>query len=261
MINFIKTIVKSNRFLIILAEKISTNLKINFEREYKIASFIKKPTIIDIGAHLGESIHGFRKYSNDCSIFSFEPNLKLYNRIKKTFKNINKIKIFDYAISNTKIHHLYIPKIFGFELSLWSTFSKSYLKQRWVDFTGINFKKLSLSKIKIKSVKLDQFKFKPHIIKIDAEGCELEIIKSAKKTIKKNMPVLIIEFHHKNFKLIKKELLKMNYYDYLFISSKNNFLKINNDLYNKILSSTTSTNIVFYANKSKLISKKLFNKE
>ena len=62
MINFIKTIVKSNKFLMVIAEKISTNLKINFEKEYKIASLIKKPIIIDVGAHLGESIHGFRKY-------------------------------------------------------------------------------------------------------------------------------------------------------------------------------------------------------
>jgi len=42
MINFIKTIVKSNKFLMVIAEKISTNLKINFEKEYKIASLIKK---------------------------------------------------------------------------------------------------------------------------------------------------------------------------------------------------------------------------
>ena len=82
MINFIKTIVKSNKFLMVIAEKISTNLKINFEKEYKIASLIKKPIIIDIGAHLGESIYGFRKYSNDCKIFSFEPHSKIFEFLK-----------------------------------------------------------------------------------------------------------------------------------------------------------------------------------
>ena len=260
MINFIKTIVKSNKFLMVIAEKISTNLKINFEKEYKIASLIKKPIIIDIGAHLGESIHGFRKYSNDCKIFSFEPNYRLFNRIKKSYLNSKKIKIFNLAISNKKITHLFIPKIFGFELSLWSTFSKNYLEQRWTNFTSINYKNLTLSKIKIKSAKLDDFNFKPQIIKIDAEGCELEVIKSSKNTIKKHLPILIVEFHHKNFNKIKKELRKMKYIDYIFIAQKNYFLKINKIIYKKILDKTTSTNIIFYSNKSKLLSKKFLEK-
>ena len=31
------------------SRKISTSLKINFEKEYKIASYINKPTIVDVG--------------------------------------------------------------------------------------------------------------------------------------------------------------------------------------------------------------------
>ena len=195
MINFIKTIAKSNSIFMVLAEKISTKLKINFEKEYKIASLIENPIIIDIGAHLGESINGFLNYSKNCKIFSFEPNKKLYKKIKKFYQHNKQVKIFNIAISNKKIKNLYCPQIFGIDLSLWSTFSKKYLEQRWTDFTNINFKKLKLSKIEIKSFKLDTFKIKPQIIKIDAEGCELEVIKSSKKIIKNNLPLLIIEFH------------------------------------------------------------------
>ena len=56
LINFVKTIIKSNKLFIILGEKIATNLNINFEDEYLIASYVKSPTIIDVGAHIGESI-------------------------------------------------------------------------------------------------------------------------------------------------------------------------------------------------------------
>ena len=45
----------------LIAEKISTKLKINFEDEYKIASYFKITN--DVGAYLGESIEGFLKYS------------------------------------------------------------------------------------------------------------------------------------------------------------------------------------------------------
>lgn len=260
MINFIKTIVKSNSILMVIAEKISTNLKINFEDEYKIASFLENPVIIDIGAHMGESISGFLKYSKNCKIYSFEPNKKLYKKINKFYNNLKKVKIYNIAISNKKITHLFCPKIFGIELSLWSTFSKGYLEQRWTDFTGINFKKLELSKIKIKSLKLDVFKFKPQIIKIDAEGCELEVIKSSIITIKRNLPILIIEFHHKNFSEIKSELKKIGYEDYIFYSRSNLFLKINRNTLKKIITKKTSTNIVFYSSNSNLLEKKFFKK-
>lgn len=261
MINFIKTIAKSNSILMVVAEKISTKLKINFEDEYKIASYIKNPVIIDIGAHLGESIEGFLKYSSNSKIFSFEPNKKLYRKIRELYKNNKQVKIYNKAISNKKIKSLYCPKIFGFELSLWSTFSKNYLKQRWNDFTGINFKKLQLSEIKIKSLKLDVFKFHPHIIKIDAEGCELEVILSSKKTIRKSLPLLIVEFHHKNFNKIKYELNKMGYLDYLYDSRKNIFFKINTKIFNIIIKKNTSTNIVFYNHKSRLIRNIKFTKK
>ena len=56
LINFVKTIIKSNKLFIILGEKIATNLNINFEDEYVIASYLTKPVIIDVGAHIGESI-------------------------------------------------------------------------------------------------------------------------------------------------------------------------------------------------------------
>lgn len=258
MINFIKTIVKSNRILIIFAEKISTYFKINFEEEYKIASFLKTPVIIDVGAHLGESINGFLKYSKNSKIYSFEPNEKLYKKISNSYFQNKNIIIYNFAISNKKIHYLYCPRLFGVNLSLWSTFSKKYLQKRWTDFTRIKFKKLKLAKFKIKSSKLDSFKISPQIIKIDAEGCELEVIKSAKKTIKKHLPILIIEFHHKNFNKIKLALKKLNYVFYQFQSDENFFLKIDKQNLRKIRNKTTSTNIIFYSEKSKLLKKKFF---
>ena len=52
----------------------------------------------------------------------------------------------------------------------------------------------------------------------------------------------------------------MKYIDYIFISKKNYFLKINKIIYKKILDKTTSTNVIFYSNKSKLLSKKILKK-
>ena len=75
---------------LIIGERVSTILGLNFEKEYKIASYIKNPKIIDIGAHLGESIKNFKKYNKDYKINSFEPNPELFRIINNNFKKIRK---------------------------------------------------------------------------------------------------------------------------------------------------------------------------
>ncbi len=52
----------------------------------------------------------------------------------------------------------------------------------------------------------------------------------------------------------------MKYIDYIFLPKKNYFFKIDKIIYKKILEKTTSTNIIFYSNKSKLLSKKNLEK-
>jgi len=111
MINFVKKLLKSNIFLIVLAEKLLTDLKINFEKEYKIVSYIDKPIILDVGGHKGESVANFRKFNPKSLVYSFEPNLNLYKKIKKNFLFDKKIKIYNFAISNKKKIFFLIKKL------------------------------------------------------------------------------------------------------------------------------------------------------
>ena len=251
MINIIKTIIKSNKLFLVIGERVSTILGLNFEKEYKIASYIKDPKIIDIGAHLGESIKNFKKFNNNYKISSFEPNPDLFRIIKNNFKDDKKIIIKNFAISDIKISHLYIPILYSFHMRLWASYKIDTLKNRWEKFTSIKFKNIQIKKIKVNSKKLDEFNIKTNLIKIDTEGSELEVIRSSLKTIKKNLPILIIEYSHKNYKKIKNLLKKYNYESYLFNKSENLLEKINNQSLRKIYASTTSNNIVFYNNKSK----------
>ncbi len=250
MINIIKTIIKSNKIFLVIGERVSTILGLNFEKEYKLASYISKPRIIDIGAHLGESIKNFRKYSENYEINSFEPNPELYKIIKNNFKNDKKIKIQNFAISDTKISQLYIPILYSFHMRLWASYKIDVLKKRWEKFTSIKFKDVQIKKINVKSKRLDDFNLKANLIKIDTEGSELEVVRSAIKTIKKNYPILIIEYSHKNYKKIKSLLKKFNYDSYFYQKSENYLVKINKQVLKKIYLSTTSNNIVFYNKKS-----------
>ena len=250
MINIIKTIIKSNKIFLIIGERFSTILGLNFEKEYKLASYISKPKIIDVGAHLGESIKNFKKYNKNYEINSFEPNPELFKIIKNNFKNDKKIKIKNFEISNTKISQLYIPILYSFHMRLWASYKIDVLKNRWEKFTSIKFKDIQIKKIKVNSKKLDYFNLKANLIKIDTEGSEFEVVKSAIKTIKKNYPILVIEYSHKNYKKIELLLKKFNYNSYFYQKSENFLIKINNKLLKKIYLSTTANNIVFYNLKS-----------
>ena len=235
---------------LIIGERVSTILGLNFEKEYKIASYIKNPKIIDIGAHLGESIKNFKKYNKNYKINSYEPNPELFKIINNNFKNDKKIVIKNFAIADVKISHLYIPTLYSFHMRLWASYKINALKNRWEKFTSIKFKNVQIKKIKVYSKKLDEFRLKTNLIKIDTEGSELEVVRSGLKTIKKDLPILIIEYSHKNFKKIRFLLKKYNYKDYLFNKSENLLEKINTKSLKKIQISTTSNNIVFYNSKS-----------
>ena len=142
-------------------------------------------------------------------------------------------------------------------MRLWGSYKINFLKHRWNNFTSIDFKGIKIKRINVNSKKLDKFKINANLIKIDTEGSELEVVKSGLKTIKKNLPILIIEFSHKNYKKIKILLKKIKYESFLFNKSNHSLERITNKKLKKIYSSTTSTNIVFYNAKSKHFSKKV----
>jgi len=253
MIFFIKKILKSNKFLIVLAEKISTFFDINFEREYKIVKFIKNPIILDVGAHKGESIVNFLKQNNDSVIYSFEPNIHNYKILKKKFCKNNKVKIYNFAISKKKLLFLYIPKIYFFYLTLWASFDKDLLIDRWKQFTSIKINKIKIIKIKIKSISLDSIKVLPNLLKIDTEGAELEVIMSGIKIIKRNTPVIILEFNKNNFFNIKNLLTKYNYQIYKFDFSQKTLIKITKTDEEESFKKNNSHNFIFYNPKTRII--------
>ena len=82
----------NNLFLKILTFLISI---IDYSNKKKVLIFFKyklnkEPlTIIDIGAHKGETIDFFIKNFNINKIFSFEPNTDLFFQLKNKLKNDN----------------------------------------------------------------------------------------------------------------------------------------------------------------------------
>ena len=75
----------------------------------------KGAVVLDVGSNMGIYLHYFKKYGNNYIIYGFEPNPKLFKRLKKI---ISGIKLFNIALSDKiAVLTFKIPFIKGVEFS------------------------------------------------------------------------------------------------------------------------------------------------
>ncbi len=192
---------------------------------------LKNPTILDVGACIGMYSICYSKIYKNSTIYSYEPVKKNYKELKKNIllnnlKNIyinniglsDKKKNIKIGIPDKKIHLRYSKNINDGLFSIFSNKKKYLVKLITLD-----------SFIKEKNIKKIDF------IKIDVEGAEYQVLKGAKKTIKKFKPIIQLEYNDLTKKLGKKNIsffinfAKKNKYR-IFYLTKNYKIKRNIDL-------------------------------
>ena len=239
-----KYLVKSNPLLTVIAHFLIAKYHFIYtEKEYSIVNLIDKPKIIDVGGHNGESIYNFLKYNSNCKIISIEPNKKNYEIIKSKYKNDKRIKFLNYCIDKKKNNiSFFTPMLFNYELSVMSSTSLSILKKRIKIFFDIDLSEFTFKKKNVKTIKIDDLKQNPNLIKIDTEGSEYNVLLTSKKTIKKNKPIIIVEYNHSNF---KKVLKLMKFYGYNAFSNNKKFVILNLKQIKIFKKKTNADNVIF----------------
>lgn len=191
-----------------------------FEEDFKILKKIykdKKINIIDIGASDGISANFFIKNLHVKNIYCYEPHFLFIEKLKNLKKKYQNIKIFKYGISTSNENtQVYVPKIFFFGKPLYlytyTFYNLDELKtQIKLDF--LNHKKIIIERIILKLKKFKIINNNIHLIKIDVNGYEFEIIKCLKGQIIKNHPLMVIE-NNKNINKIQKYLIRYGYKSY-----------------------------------------------
>ena len=196
----------------------------------KIIAFLKKnffiTSVIDVGAHKGETVKLFCKNFDLISILCFEASVENFKILEKEIKKIFKF------FPNTKIvtNNLALGKTAGkldfyqtYESSS-STFNSINIKSKYYNqkkkLLGLhkndNFFKIS----KINIITLDQYFANSNsneisLLKIDTEGFEYEILQGAVKSLKK-IKLVLLEHHY-------DDMIDKNY----TFSDINQFLKTN----------------------------------
>ena len=176
-----------------LNEGIDLGIFLNIKNEKKIINVRKllrnqpQTTIIDVGSNVGSVALPLSKFFNKSFIFAIEPTVYAYKKLKKNI-NLNfdlkkRIKILNYFISNksSKVNYAH---------SSWNFNKKN--KRHSIHLGSL--KKITQNN----TISLDKLIAKEnrkiHFIKIDVDGYELDVLKSAAKSIKKFKPIIHIEF-------------------------------------------------------------------
>ena len=149
----------------------------------------EEPVIFDVGANDGESIKRFKKILPNSKIYSFEPDDKIFKRLKDKYSKTKNVYLNNIGLSNKDGSQKFYSYAYDKINSLIPLDKNSKLyKSRKIARNNID--KFEEEKI-VKLLKLDSFSnekklSKINILKIDVQGHEPEVIEGAKKFIEKN---------------------------------------------------------------------------
>ena len=146
-----------------------------------ISNIIDKEIFIDVGANIGNHTLYFRNSFK--KIYSFEPHPKTYKLLQLNTEDTPNIEVFNFGLSNEKK-----TKKISFEAAqnvAGEGFHKEHKQGRVVFFERFD----------------DLYNFENSIsfIKIDVEGNELDVLKSMKKNLENNSPIISLEFDMQDF--------------------------------------------------------------
>ena len=194
-----------------------------------IKDYIPKAAVFfDIGANVGTYLFRLEKRLSPHQIYAFEPNPKLYFRLKRIFPEMH---IYRLALSDkNETADFKIPVINGETYNSRGTLHTQFFENGEENhFTE-----------KVKVMKLDDWAGLENLkrldfIKIDVEGNEMETLRGAEKTIKKFKPVLMVEMeqrhHEKPLQQMVSEIENWNYTAHFLNRENFRLQKIEDDFY------------------------------
>jgi FkbM family methyltransferase len=184
---------------------------------------------VDIGANCGQSALSFRIYNKSFQVLSFEPNQILETELKAVKMVLG--KSFNYRMigagERTEKLKMYIPFVKGVPLTQEGTFDKTILTEDETTRHRIESATFSskgtVHEYDFEIRRFDELELIPSVVKIDVQGFELPALRGMEQTLRKHLPLLMIE-NGPNSPEIAKYLKSFGYSPYMYDAGKNKLL-------------------------------------
>jgi FkbM family methyltransferase len=173
----------------------------------RLISFSPSAQALDIGANDGTSIRMILRLAPGARIFSFDP-------IRLPRFNHEFVSFYDYALGDKSgVIEISTPIVRGVRLSQYSSTFKDLMVMQLKHDLLFNEAQISIDTKTAKLVKLDDLELTPFFMKVDVEGAEHEVILGSVDTIKKNLPIILIELQNQiQYDRIQKLLKPLGYF-------------------------------------------------
>lgn len=170
---------------------------------------INSPTIIDGGAHEGETIEELLYLFSSPEIHAFEANPEKATMLKRKYRDEENIHIYNYALSAKNGHK---------EFNITKSSSASSLLTPTEDYQSLGEGNKVNRKVLVETKRLDdEIDRNIDIIKFDLQGYEYSALKGSINTLKNTKAVLLETMFNENYQEQK------TFYDLDTIMSENKF--------------------------------------
>ena len=154
--------------------------------------------IVDIGANRGQSIEAFKRLAPDSTIVAFEPEPRSAVQLQMRHRRDSHLTVHGCALgSSSGALTFFVPK-YGW----WNCDGMSATDYRaateWLRDPGrmlrFDESKLTVAEHVVECRTLDSFRLAPYLLKVHAQGAELDILKGSQATIERHRPALMTAF-------------------------------------------------------------------
>jgi FkbM family methyltransferase len=183
--------------------------------------------LLDVGANLGLSALSFRKLLPTIRILSLEPNpshAQWLAKIKRRDAN------FDYLLvgageANDSVT-LHVPYYRRIPLHTMASLQLDELQETCKTLYGDKCHYIRIHTTPVRIVPIDQLEISPELIKIDAEGFELEILRGAHETLRRSRPHLLLENNRHSAEAVRQFLAPLGYTRSYWDNGKKDFTAV-----------------------------------
>jgi FkbM family methyltransferase len=165
---------------------------------YALRHFISvSPTglFLDVGANDGISALSFRKLDHNYQIFSLEPNVLLEPELRQLKRDDTS---FDYRMvgagSAPRSAIFHVPSYQGILLHTFTSADAKQVKEAVRAVFGKSVAdRTDIMQVNGEIIRIDDLSLAPAIVKIDAEGCEYDVLLGMQHTLAQSRPFIMAE--------------------------------------------------------------------